>query len=193
MSLGLFVEGRSDKDTIPILIRKLGYRSRVIAKDLGGQTEMLIVDKMTRHLSELLRERNDVELALICCDSLEGVGPRITEDRLRPLERRLNRESPVLVRYAVVDHALEGWLACDEEALRAVLGGPRAIINIRGNPENHPRPSELLEQVFRQNGRKFRKTRDNPRIAENASPERIAARSLTFKRFAEILGHPVSG
>lgn len=38
MSLGLFVEGQSDKDTIPILIRKLGYasgiRTRVVPQGL---------------------------------------------------------------------------------------------------------------------------------------------------------------
>lgn len=192
MSLGLFVEGRSDKDTIPILIRKLGYRSRVIAKDLGGQSELLVVEKMARHLSELLREHNDVELVLICCDALEGVDPSTTEGRLSSLERRLNRESSVPVRYAVVDHALEGWLACDEDALRSVLGGSRARINMRGNPEDHPTPADLLESMFRANRRQFRKTRDNPRIAENSSPERIAAKSPTFRRFAEILGHPVS-
>ena len=193
MSLGLYVEGRSDKDTIPILMRKLGYRSRVIAKDLRGQSELMLVDKMARHLSELLREHRDVELVLICRDALEGVGPRATEERLRPLQRRLNETSPVPVRYAVVDHALEGWLACDEEALRAVLGGSRARINIRVNPEDHPTPADLLERVFRDNGRRFRKTRHDPEIAERASPERIAAKSPTFRRFAEILGHPVSG
>ncbi|MCE2456870.1 MAG: DUF4276 family protein [Dehalococcoidia bacterium] len=193
MSLGLYVEGRSDKDTIPILIRKLGYRSRVITKDLGGQSELLVVDKMARHLAELLREHSDVELVLICCDALEGVGPSTTERRLSSLERRLNLDFPIPVRYAVVDHALEGWLGCDEEALRAVLGGPRARINIRANPEHHPTPTDLLERVFRDNGRRFRKTRDNSRIAERVSPERIAAQSPTFRRFAEILGHPVLG
>ena len=192
MSLGLYVEGRSDKDTIPILIRKLGYQSRVLAKDLGGQSELMIVDKMARHLSELLREHNDVELVLICRDSLDGFSPQITEERLRPLEQRLNRESPVPVRYAVVDHALEGWLACDEEAIQSVLG-PRARVNIQGNPEDHPTPVDILQRVYRQNRRNFRKTRDNPKIAQFVTPERIAARSPTFRRFAEMLGHPVSG
>ncbi len=191
MSLGLYVEGRSDKDTISILIRKLGFRSRVIPKDLGGQSELMLVDKMARHLSELLREHRDVELVLICCDALEGVSPRATEERLRPLQRRLNRGAAVPIRYAVVDHALEGWLACDEEAVQTALG-TRANVNIRGNPENHPRPAELLEQVFRQNGRRFRKTRHDPQIAEHVNIQRIAAKSPTFRRFAEILGHPIS-
>ena len=190
MSLGLFVEGPSDRDTIPILIRKLGYRSRVRAR-VVKQSEMLLPDKMARNVEEMLRERRDINFIVVCIDS-ERVDPSMTEQRVRPVVRRLNETSSVPVRYAVVDHALEGWLACDEEALRAVLGGPRARFNIRVNPEDHPTPADLLVQVFRDNSRKFRKTSDNPRIAERASVERIAVRSPTFRRFAEILGHPVS-
>ena len=190
MSLGLYVEGRSDKDTIPILIRKLGHRLRIITKAVS-QSELLIGDKMARHLTVLLRERHDVDLVLICIDS-ERVDPSVTKERSRPVERMLNRDSPVPVRYAIVDHALEGWLACDEEAVQSALG-PRAQINIRGNPEEHPTPADILHRVYRENGRKFRKTRDNPKIAQFVTPERIAARSPTFRRFAEMLGHPVSG
>ena len=191
MSLGLFVEGPSDRDTIPIIVRKLGYRSRIRARVIK-QSEMLFPDKMARNVEEMLRERGDIDLIVVCIDS-ERVDPGVTEQRVRPVQRRLNETSPVPVRYSVVDHALEGWLACDEEALRAVLGGPRARINIRVNPEDHPTPADLLAQVFRDNRRKFRKTRHDPQIAEHASPERIATRSPTFRRFAEILGHPISG
>ena len=190
MSLGLFVEGRSDKDTIPVLIRKLGYRMRTIAK-VVSQSELLIGDKMARHLAVLLREHNDVDLALICIDS-ERVDPSVTKERSRPVERLLDRESTVPVRYAVVDHALEGWLACDEEAIQSVLG-PRARVNIQGNPEDHPDPADILHRVYRQNRRNFRKTRDNLKIAQLVTPEHIAAKSPTFRRFSEILGHATSG
>ena len=190
MSLGLYVEGRSDRDTIPILIRKLGYRSRIRVR-VVKQSEMLLPDKMARNVEGMLRERQDIDLIIVCTDS-ERVDPSVTSERTRPVERTLNRVSSVPVRYAVVDHALEGWLACDEEALRAVLGGSRARINIGGNPEDHPTPADLLERVFRENRRRFRKTRHDPEIAERASVERIAVRSPTFRRFAEILGHPVS-
>ena len=190
MSLGLFVEGPSDRDTIPILIRKFGYRSRVRAR-VVNQSEMLLPDKMARNVEEMLRVRRDIDLIVVCIDS-ERVAPSVTEQRVRPVQRRLNETSAVPVRYAVVDHALEGWLACDEQAIRAVLG-PRARINIRGNPEEHPTPADILHRVFRDNRREFNKVRDNRRIADNVSVEQIAARSPTFRRFAEILGHPVSG
>ena len=190
MSLGLFVEGPSDRDTIPILIRKLGYRSRVRAR-VVKQSEMLLPDKMARNVEEMLRERRDIDFIVVCIDS-ERVDPSMTEQRVRPVQRRLNETSPVPVRYAVVDHALEGWLACDKEAIQSVLG-PRARVNIRGNPEDHPTPAHILERVYRENRRKFRKTLHDPQIAERANPERIAARSPTFRKFAELLGHPISG
>lgn len=191
MSLGLFVEGPSDRDTIPILIRKLGYRSRV-RRRVVKQSEMLLPDKMARNVEEMLKARRDIDFIVVCIDS-ERVDPSMTEQRVRPVQRQLNEISSVPVRYAVVDHALEGWLACDEEALRSVLGGQRVRINIRGNPEDHPTPADILERVFRDNRRRFRKTRHDPEIAEHVNVERIAARSPTFRRFAEIIGHPVLG
>ena len=190
MSLGLYVEGRSDKDTIPILIRKLGHRLRIITKAVS-QSELLIGDKMARHLTVLLRERHDVDLVLICIDS-ERVDPSVTKERSRTVERMLNRDSPVPVRYAIVDHALEGWLACDEEAIQSALG-PRARINIQGNPDDHPTPAGILRGVYRENGRKFRKTRDNPIIAERVRPVRISQRSSTFRVFEQLLEQYLSG
>ena len=189
MSLGLFVEGPSDIRAIPILIRKLGYRARITSKDLS-QSELLLPDKMAVHIRELLRVRQDVELILICIDS-ERVDPTETERRAAPIQRRLDELSRVPVRYTVVDHALEGWLACDEEAVQSVLG-PRARVNIRGNPEDHPTPADILSRVFRENGRDSRKSRHDPQIAERVSLERISERSPTFRRFAEILGYPIS-
>ena len=191
LSLGLIVEGQSDRDTIPILARRLGYdagiRSRVVSRG-----DMLTSDTISRYLTKFLREARDVTQVIICLDA-ERENPGRVLASTRQIERRLNEALPVKVNYAVVDHALEGWLACDEEALRAVVGGPRARISIRGNPEEHSRPAEILHRVFQDNRREFNKMRDNRRIAERASPERIAARSPTFRRFAEILGHPISG
>ena len=190
VSLGLFVEGRSDRAAIPILVKNLGYQSRIKAQ-IVNRSEMLLYDKMERNVRNMLRERSDIDLIVICIDS-ERVNPNVTERQVQPVQRRLNQTSPVLVRFAVVDHALEGWLACDEDALRTVLGGSRARINIRRNPEDHPTPADLLKRIFRDNGRVFKKTQHDHEIAERCNPERIAARSPTFRRFAEIIGRPIS-
>ena len=61
------------------------------------------------------------------------------------------------VNYVIVDHALEGWLACDIDALRVVLG-PTAKIETRGNPEDNRSPAKLMERIFKANGKSYRKT-----------------------------------
>lgn len=62
MSLGLFVEGQSDKDTIPILIRKLGYasgiRTRVIPQGL-----MLRSDRVKPYIRALLAQDGSSHLS----------------------------------------------------------------------------------------------------------------------------------
>ena len=53
MSLGLFVEGQSDKDTIPILTRKLGYRSAVNTRVIP-QGLMLRSDRVKPYIERCL-------------------------------------------------------------------------------------------------------------------------------------------
>ena len=193
MSLGLFVEGESDLAAIPILVRKLGYQSGVRARKMP-RGDMLRFDKVRPNIINLIHRRPDIDLVIVCIDADDSAPNRLLTQEAMPVERRLNRDSAIQVpvRFTVIAHALEGWLACDETALRSVLGGSRARVNIRGNPENHTEPADLMKQLFRDNGRVFKKTQHDPLIAERASPECIAARSPTFRRFAEIIGHPVS-
>ena len=108
---------------------------------------MLVLNKISAYLEKFLRETRDVTQVIICIDA-ERENPAQVLASTRPIERHLNVLLPIHVTYAVVDHALEGWLACDEEALRSVLG-PHARINIQGNPEEHPDPASLIKQVFR--------------------------------------------
>ena len=109
LSLGLIVEGQSDRDTIPILARRLGYdagiRSRVVSRG-----DMLTSDTISRYLTKFLREARDVTQVIICLDA-ERENPGRVLASTRQIERRLNEALPVKVNYAVVDHAL-GRLAC---------------------------------------------------------------------------------
>ena len=140
MTLGIFVEGPSDKQSIPILIRRLGYRARVHTRVVAGN--MLSVGEMSRHVEALLTLGRRPDRILIFIDS-EGVEPETTRRDAEPVAARLNSISGrITVDYVVVDHSLEGWLACDEDALRKVLGR-QARINTRGNPEGQPRPAEI--------------------------------------------------
>ena len=189
MTLGIFVEGPSDKHTIPILIRKTGYQSSIHHRIAGPQANLPNFTEMSHQIDALLNTQSRVNRVLIFIDS-EGVAPNTTLRRTEGIRARLNQSSGgIPVDYVVVDHSLEGWLACDTDALRSVLGD-RARIRITSNPEDHLRPAKLLERVFKVNrkGKPFRKTVDNRRIAEYVSPENISAKSPTFRRMVALLG-----
>ena len=189
LTLGVFVEGTSDLQTIPKLIRRLGYRGGIRGHSVRG--DMLSVREMSNQIMALLSRRGRVSRVLIFIDS-EGADPNQTlrgTERALPQLRRVAGRVPV--DYVVVDHSIEGWLACDTDALRAVLGQD-ARINIQGNPEDQPRPARSLERVFRDNGVEFKKTVHNEMIAKRVTARNILQKSPTFVRLASILGAPVA-
>ncbi len=185
MTLGIFVEGASDKQTIPILIKKLGY-TRSIHVRFVRQGQMLDFAEMSQQIAALKRLHSQVRKVLIFRDS-EGANPEETFRRTEGVCAQLNQAiRGVQVAYVIVDHSLEGWLACDAEALRQVLA-PNARVNIRGNPEDLPRPATLMERIFRENGKRFVKTVHNQKISGLVNPQTILSKSPTFQRFVSIL------
>ena len=187
MSLGIFVVGPSDKQVIPVLLRKLGQRA--IHVRLAEQDEMLDAEAMLKHIDALKSLQRRLSRILIFLDS-ECTDPEKTRQRASVPEQefeRLGLRPPV--NYIVVDHSLEGWLCSDIDAVRSVLGRG-AQVHIRGNPENNCRPAQLLERIFRANDRDFRKTVHNLKIAEKANPSVITQRSPTFAHLVQALRHP---
>lgn len=146
---------------------------------------MLSADRMARYVHALSDQHPDITCMLICIDGDEFTPDQLRRRVVQP-QRQLNRTASVPIGYVVVDRSLEGWLACDEGALRAVLG-PRARIRITGNPESHREPAEVLRRVFRDNRKRFVKTRHDPLIAQRVSPSAIAARSATFSEFVQTV------
>ena len=90
------------------------------------------------------------------------------------------------VNYVIVDHALEGWLACDVDALREVLGSQAKIL-IKGNPEDNLRPAKLMERIFKANRKTYIKTVHAAKIAEAVTPSKISKKSPTFSRLIRVL------
>ena len=190
MTLGVFVEGPSDRQIIPILIRKLGYRAAIHTR-VVRQGDMLNSSRMSQHVEGLLRMRGQLHEILVFMDS-EGVDPEETLHRTKPVSVELNRVAGrIPVRFIIVDHSFEGWLACDFEALRAVVGR-NADVHIRGNLEDHSRPADLVDRVFGANGKDFVKTAHNPKIAEHVIPENILEKSPTFRHIASALSGRVT-
>ena len=186
MSIVLFVEGKSDKDTIPKLIRKfLDPPPRIIARTIH-RGEMFKSEKVKPYLEALLKQHQDVEKVIVCVDS-ECTDPAEIQREVSKVERALSRMGlPVVPRYVVIVHALEGWLAVDPEALRQVLGRG-AEVRIEQNLEEICKPAELLEDIFARHGKDFQKTRHGPRIADHVDHREIAKRSSSFRRFCQLV------
>ena len=184
MSIVLFVEGKSDKDTIPKLIRKfLDTPPKIIARTIH-RGEMFKSEKVKPYLEALLKQHQDVEKVIVCVDS-ECTDPAEIWEEVSKVERELN-EMGLPVRYAVIVHALEGWLAADSKALEQVLGRG-AEVRIEQNLEEICKPAELLEDIFARHGKDFQKTRHGPRIADRVDHREIAKRSSSFRRFCQLL------
>jgi len=184
MNIGLFVEGKSDKDTVPKLIRKLldaPPPPKIIPRTIH-RGEMFKSEKIRPYLEALLRQHQDVEKVIVCVDS-ECTDPAEIWEEVSKVERELN-EMDLPVRYAVVVHALEGWLAADSKALEKVLGRQ---VRIERNLEEVCKPAELLRDIFAQHGKSFQKARHDPQIARHADSGEIAQRSSSFRHFCQLV------
>lgn len=145
---------------------------------------MFKAEKVRPYLEALLKQHQDVEKIIVCVDS-ECTDPEEIWEEVLKVERELI-ETGLPVRYAVVVHALEGWLAADSKALEQVLGRG-AEVHLEQNLEEICKPAELLENIFARHRKNFQKTRHDPQIAEHADPEEIAKRSASFRRFCQLV------
>lgn len=191
MSIGLFVEGKSDRDALTLLIRKIleakNQRQHVLSRQVP-RSDMFSTTKMAAYFNPLFKQHNDVDKVIVCLDC-ECTDPAEIRKRTVDTKKRLADEFPIPVHYIIVVHALEGWLASDEDALRHVLG-KNASITVPQNMETICRPAEWLDNIFATNGKDFRKTQHNPEIAKNVDYSRIAQRSPSFSEFHHAVEDP---
>lgn len=186
MTLAIFVEGLSDKASIPILLRKLG-QTRIITRTVSAG-DMLDVDVMARHIHAIGTRK--IDMVIIFRDS-ECTDPEEFIAKAKIAERKFSaRKRKASVRYVIVDHSLEGWLGCDETALRAVLGSNAKLSN-RFDPSKACRPAEAMRKLFRHNrlNNPFNKILHNQIMAASADPRVIAQKSPTFAYLVSLLRH----
>ncbi len=184
----LFTEDGPTGEAIRILARKflaaIGQNPKIIRRQINRGD----IFKNSRKLAELVKLVNVKERAktIICVDS-ECTDPRLTESNLAPSKKAL-KGLQLVAHFIVVVHALETWLAADEEALRAALNR-KTPIKISGNLEKECRPENILKEIYRKHGinRDFIKSREDVRIAHHANPARIAERCSSFRKFQQLL------
>ena len=191
MTIGLFVEGPSDERSIPILARKIlaskGVRHGVVVR-VAPRGNLFNAQKMKVHIDTLLRTHQDITKVIICVDS--DCNPPEAEGLAKSAEGQLvNLRLKTLLRYVVVVHALEGWLAADTGAVGKVVGANVASY-IPQDLEGVCKPADLLDQIFDKYGKDFRKTQHDPLIADYADPAAIARRNSSFRQFQEAITDP---
>lgn len=144
---------------------------------------------MRAYIIPLLKQHRDLSKIVICLDS-ECTDPGDINRRVKPIEKALTEFTlGPPIRYVVVVHALEGWLAADPDAVAQVLGA-NVSSQIPPNLEGVCKPADLLSEVFEKYGREFRKTEHNTKIAEHADPTRITRRNASFQHFQDAIVDP---
>ena len=86
MTLGIFVEGQSDQQTLPILLGKIGYSSGIRHRRVP-QGDMLDATKMSAYVRVLKRTDRRLDRIIIFRDS-EGADPGQTLARTAPVSAR---------------------------------------------------------------------------------------------------------
>jgi hypothetical protein len=110
------------------------------------------------------------------------------QPKLLAVQEQTRLEHPSLnPTFVLKVHALEGWLASDQEALRAVLGTHPAPFP---KPETACKPKELLATVFKKANREFDYMRDDPRIAQAVDIDRLCQSSPSFSQFRNAIEDP---
>lgn len=190
MTIALFVDGSSDRDTLKILARKLlaqrqpspGLEFRVLPRG-----DFFSSSKISAYLTYFRRTHPDVDKAILCLDCECTPKKDIQPDLLR-VQQDLRRGHPSLnPTFVLKVHALEGWLASDQQALREVLGTEPGNYP---NPETVCKPKELLTAVFKKAEKEFDYMRDDPQIARAADVERLCHTSPSFSEFRKAIEDP---
>lgn len=191
--MGIFVEDRrSGKEAIHELARKVFVAKNIrqgIHMRFAPRGDMFSAEKMKAYAIPLLKQHQDVSKIVICVDS-ECSDPGGVRRRVNSVERALaESELGTPIRYVVVVHALEGWLAADADAVGQVL---RRDISgdIPGNLESVCKPADLLSEIFEKFRKDFRRTQHDPIIAKFSDPMRIADRNASFKHFQDAITDP---
>lgn len=148
--IGFIVEGRSDEKVVEEICKKLRVFPKI--KKMGKT----ISPRKAKAFAEFLLDMS-CEKVIILKDSHCSNPTKIEENlRNRLKEESLRDKINGNVKICIVVHAIESWLLGDEEAIGDYLSAKIKEIH---NPENACNPEEVLDGLFKKNGREYLKRR----------------------------------
>ncbi|RZN37999.1 MAG: DUF4276 family protein [Methanophagales archaeon ANME-1-THS] len=177
--MGVIVEGTSDEKVIREITTKLGINAEIRMSRRGAKIQS---PKKTKSFVDLL---HDCDKIVILKDS-HCSDPEAIESNLRKRLRELGLSFDGNIRICIVVHAIESWLLADEEAIGDYLGSKvKEVLN----PENACKPEEVLDGIFKKNGREYLKGGEAPReLAKRLRLEKVITKCPSFIKFKAFIG-----
>ena len=166
VKIGCIVEGESEVETVPLLIRR-------IAANLYPELPIVVLPPIRRPRNQVVKE-NELEKAVeFVARQIGGQGAIFIifdgdDDcpaELGPalLRRASQARSDLPIAVVLAKHEFEAWFLAAAESLRG-RRGLRNNLNSPDNPEAIRDAKGWLSQCMR-NSRKYRETRDQPALA----------------------------
>ena len=166
VKIGCIVEGESEVETVPLLIRR-------IAANLYPELPIVVLPSIRRPRNQVVKE-NELERAVeFVARQIGGQGAIFIifdgdDDcpaELGPalLRRASQARSDLPIAVVLAKHEFEAWFLAAAESLRG-RRGLRNNLNSPDNPEAIRDAKGWLSQCMR-NSRKYRETRDQPALA----------------------------
>ncbi|MDZ7262704.1 MAG: DUF4276 family protein [candidate division KSB1 bacterium] len=190
MKILLFVEGPSDKRTIPVIIRKaLSPRKPAIIVRKGARFDS---EKMAPHIRFELLQHHDISKILILRDA-ECADERVLQYIKRTAEKTENDLKELFPQSSIycliVTYALEGWWLADPKAVAdhfKLSKTPNSSLSLSC------RPKRALIELSKKSGRKrrFDWVEENPKIAERLNPQKAAKNNPSLAEFLKIIKDP---
>jgi 5S rRNA maturation endonuclease (ribonuclease M5) len=177
--LGVIVEGPSDEKVIREITNKLGITAEIRMSRRGAKIQS---PKKTKSFVDLL---HDCDKIVILKDS-HCSDPEEIESNLGKRLRELGLAFDGNIRICIVVHAVESRLLADEDAIGDYLGSKVKEVH---NPENACKPEEILDGIFKKNGREYLKGGEAPReIAKRLRLEKVIKKCPSFIKFKAFIG-----
>jgi len=169
-TVGLIVEGKSDREALPLLVRRATGDERLrIVPRVARRGDMFNARKVATLACEMKRTNQGLEKILVCVDCEDAPSTAVNKQGTTVRREIQALAPPISPQYVVVVHALESWTGANPEALR---------------------PKERLRSLFRRHCREFDVMRDNRALASRASIEAIKSRNRSFAGFHQVVVDP---